>query len=437
MNLIGKAVHSKKYGAGHITDLSGTEFVVSFIDKSVSYPLKKEVFTNQLTFDNSTNQEKILFYFENPDLREYDDWLDYWDNQIKEQENRHLHQYNYSRPTSSSNGLSTPFKLREATLDIRTMLYLDVYDDFYTLFHQVQTVYLDLARSKILEYKKSKTKMSRKEFVTEINICAKSQVAQLCNPVLQKYTYLFLDPPSEFHRDSFDYNRFSLEVLPDENISFDIFSFYSFLYRIKQVIVSAAKYQDISLKTKSTPQVWKVLMDHLALILEKSLNDVVIDSSKPEMTDGELYVYDRLYSTTCHKESHPVEQAVYITPRMFEPSYIKLPAHYCKHCKKHLIGIRTLNLYEDTYGKLLVEREYMDDIHNDYDGFALESKLHRYGYNVRQGIYTDEERHLILMSLIDNNRMSYWEICKTLEQNIQMFYDYPNHDQAILKWQAD
>lgn len=437
MNIIGKAVHSKKYGAGRITNQSDTELVVAFIDKSVSYPLKKEVFINQLTFDNSIDQEKILDYFDYPDLCEYDDWLEYWDKRIKEQENRPSYLYRPSKQTSSSD-FSTPFKYRDATFNIRTMLYLDVYDDFYALFHQVQNVYLDLARSKVLEYKKKKTRISCEEFVAEINNYAIPQASKLCTPVLQRYSYLFLDPPNEFQQDSFDYHRFSLEVLKqDENIGFDIFSFYSFLYRIKQLIVSAAKNQDILLKAKSTPQIWKVLMEHLALILEEALNNVTLEPNTAEPTDGELIVYDRLYSTTCHKESHPVVPSVFIAPQIFKPTLIKLPVHYCEQCKKHLIGIRTLDLYEDTFGKLLAEREYIDDNVNDYDGFALESRLHRYGYNVRQGIYTEEDRQMILMSLIDNNRMNYWEICKTLEQNIQMFYDYPNHQQAIQKWKED
>ena len=147
------------------------------------------------------------------------------------------------------------------------------------------------------------------------------QVEKLCTPILAT---VFLSLPGSSKRVPARFIStivvFLFDVLiTDKDISFDIFRFHSFLYRIKQLIVSAAKNQIISLKTKSSSQVWKVLMEHFAFILEKSLSDVVIDSSKPEMTDGELYVYDRLYSTTCHKESHPVEQVVYITPRMFEP----------------------------------------------------------------------------------------------------------------------
>ena len=437
MKIIGKAVYSEKYGVGRITDQNDSEFIVSFINKSVSYPLKKEVFINQLTFDNAAVQEKILDYFDHPELPEYDDWLEYWNKKIEEQEKRPSYLYRSSKQTSSS-GLSTPFKYREDKFNIQTMLYLDIYDDFYTLFRQAQTIYLDLARNEVQKYKKYNARIRREDFVREINTYAKPQVSELCTPVLQRYSYLFLDPPHEFRRDSFDYRRFSLEVLKvNEATDFDIFSFSYFLYRIKQLIVSAAKNQDISLNNKSTSQIWRVLMERLTLVLETALNDATLEPSTTEPTDGELFVYDRLYSTTCHKESHPVVQTIFIAPRIFESSFIKLPVHFCEHCKKYLIGIRTLDLYEDTFGKLLAEREYIDDNLNDFNGFALESKLHRYGYNVRQGIYTEEERHLILMSLIDNDRISYWEICKTLEQNIQMFYDYPTHQQAIQKWQED
>lgn len=74
---------------------------------------------------------------------------------------------------------------------------------------------------------------------------------------------------------------------------------------------------------------------------------------------------------------------------------------------------------------------------SNFIGFQQESKLHQYGYNVIDGKLSSDERLDLLISLIESKRMSYIEICSTIENNIQIFSSSYRHQLAVRKWKDD
>lgn len=69
--------------------------------------------------------------------------------------------------------------------------------------------------------------------------------------------------------------------------------------------------------------------------------------------------------------------------------------------------------------------------------FSAESKLHSLGYNVIKGNMSETERERLLIHLIDNNLISYVELCATIEQNINIFKNSYIHRFAVEEWKTD
>ena len=108
--------------------------------------------------------------------------------------------------------------------------------------------------------------------------------------------------------------------------------------------------------------------------------------------------------------------------------------------KKLLKGEGNINEYEKIYGKMLImKRKYSEaiDKENTFEGFNVESPLHQYGYNVRADGLSELERQKLLIGLIETKRLTYLEICRTIEQSINLLQNSPQYAQAVLKWRKD
>lgn len=68
----------------------------------------------------------------------------------------------------------------------------------------------------------------------------------------------------------------------------------------------------------------------------------------------------------------------------------------------------------------------------------IESRLHRYGYNVSsvKGL-TSKQREVILSCIIDNKIMSKTEICSHLDYLIKRSSNVARLQEALTKWEND
>ena len=112
---------------------------------------------------------------------------------------------------------------------------------------------------------------------------------------------------------------------------------------------------------------------------------------------------------------------------------VTFPVHYCTHCQKYFIGEKTLQLFEKNYGKMRIVRKAMGES-DDFSGeLNAESKLHQLGYNVSDG-KSDEERQALLKYLLKKNYISYFEMARIIEWNINHAQNKPY---ARPKWESD
>ena len=102
-----------------------------------------------------------------------------------------------------------------------------------------------------------------------------------------------------------------------------------------------------------------------------------------------------------------------------------------------MIGEYTLRLYQKSYGTLLLEKRTADQALDAFYLLNTESKLHTLGYNVSEGVYTEKDRHDLLIMLLNEKYITYYEICSTIEDNIKRFSSQVKYINAVQKWKND
>lgn len=153
----------------------------------------------------------------------------------------------------------------------------------------------------------------------------------------------------------------------------------------------------------------------------------------------ELIVYHSLNTISCRIKGHEIVSGKRIVSPASNPKQsVFLPIHICKTCHKEFVGNQTYQAFIKEYGRLLIKpcADYTNGS-SEYDCFPPESKLHMLGYNVREDEMTENERHILLLQLLNNNCISYFEACRDIEQAIRLFSGRPKYETSIMKWKKD
>ena len=155
-------------------------------------------------------------------------------------------------------------------------------------------------------------------------------------------------------------------------------------------------------------------------------------------------VFKALHLITCCLNNHEIENEVVAVKTCSDSQVVRLPVHRCKTCGRLFLGQQTLEVYEQKYGQLDFDFRYDN---NWLDGCTItdsydyehngESKLHQLGYNVIENYYTEEKRHEILVNLLENGKITYFEICRDIEHAIRIFTNVATHQEAVRKWKED
>ena len=151
----------------------------------------------------------------------------------------------------------------------------------------------------------------------------------------------------------------------------------------------------------------------------KDCQDISVENSAK--TDNTLYIFDNLICISCYKKNHPIVPARYVAVVAKNAKKISLPVHYCTCCNRFFIGAKTLSVFEKLFGKLIIEKKDISEMESGFGYFSPESNLHALGYNVIDGKLTENERERLLIYLVENDLISYAELCATIEQNINIF----------------
>lgn len=144
----------------------------------------------------------------------------------------------------------------------------------------------------------------------------------------------------------------------------------------------------------------------------------------------------------CINKGHEISDIIIQVPVVYENGEVDfetLSATYCEQCQKYIvlksdfdnvIGIILCKVIDETY-----------ESKNSSDGFYLEdrqSKLYQHGYHAQsKNALTEEQRHIILSSLLKSQIMKKGEICSYLNDLIERYKNNHKFSEAIKKWEDD
>lgn len=327
-------------------------------------------------------------------------------------------------------------------LTVKSLAIIGILDDFYNLYFSIKKIYEVQREKYINENGKGYPLLSK----TWDELCAKS-VRKEFEPYLQKYLYLYTSGYEEIFANTYAFQDFSFidkakttaKFAKESPFILGFKSFSDFLIEFQMVITCLDYRKNYINNPKHTiQQSWTNINDRINSNVKKHIEEYV-NSENIEFGDvrNVLYIFDRLSNVYCYKEGHEIIPTRFVATVVKTAKKITIPVHYCTVCKKYFIGAKTLAVFEKTFGKLILERKSIDEMNSKFIGFGAESKLHQLGYNVIEGNLSEEERKELLIYLLENDFITYVELCATIEQNISLFQHSVRHKLAVEKWKVD
>lgn len=164
---------------------------------------------------------------------------------------------------------------------------------------------------------------------------------------------------------------------------------------------------------------------------------IIPNSSTQPPTKQPLYLYYALNNIGCKQNKHSIISKKYYIQHIDGKNTIVIPVHYCENCKRYLCGQFSFSLFKEFFGKLIVDIRNLSPHTGNEWHMQNESKLHQLGYNVIEGELTASERKNILISIMESNQLTFFEIVATIEQNIRIFETNYRMRNAVKKWKND
>ncbi len=302
-------------------------------------------------------------------------------------------------------------------------------DDFYDLYIKIEEIYSDEVE-KIKRGNESNGSYNPSK-VNDSLQCSK-EVRDAFEPVLQKYLILFSDENRKIHANPHAFKKINfLHYIKYEKVTF--ITFKEFLKEFEDVVCRILYKWRLQEKPKYLFEaICRETEHHLRESLKKYKKVSIDETGECLPTDAPLFIFRNLSRTACHIYRHRIVPETFTADFAAMSGKILLPVHYCENCKHYFIGAETLKLYEKNYGKLLVQKRKMD-VCDSFLNLRLESILHEFGYNVSDG-KTEKERQQLLIRLLETGKVTYDDITRCIEFNIQMHWDKPV---ALEKWKHD
>ena len=330
----------------------------------------------------------------------------------------------------------------EVSLTKKNLAIIGALDEFYDLYCEIKNIYETHRKQYLREDTKKFPLLSR----TWDDLCIKD-VRKRFEPLLNKYLYLFTSGYDRIYANAYAFQEFSFIDKEKSVAKFNgegpfILSYKSFSDFLVEVMIIITvldhRYNYINDNKSTIQQSWTRINENIERIVEVNIAKCEgVDIDCEEDTKEILYIFDKLSSTSCYKNEHPVVAARYVAVVAKTGKKISLPVHFCDYCKKYFIGAKTLSVFEKYFGKLVIEKRDISEMEFKFGCFSAESKLHSLGYNVVRGNMTDEERKQLLVYLLENKMIKYVELCATIEQNISIFKNSYRHKLAVEKWRTD
>ena len=330
---------------------------------------------------------------------------------------------------------------KKCALTSKDLALLGALDDFYALYFKI----FDELMQEMIEHTKSK--MEKKGEVYDgridfyLNDEMKRRVRRHFNPVLNKNVNLFTNEYESFRANKGEFKNFQYFFAQGgqyRRATFQEFCqsiewiYIDTIYKWKQQINPNIRLDNVENDVNTRLQILAAMREK-EILNKKCFEEQGID-------DETLYLVRALPMIRCYQEKHEIIAKRFCAKILNGGGVVILPTHYCTECKKFFIGDKTLAEYEKQFGKILVRTQrYLtqEKEASAFDGFNPESRLHQYGYNVKANELTELERQRILIALIKSGKITYYEICQTIEQCINLFQSQTKYAQAVKKWEKD
>lgn len=173
-------------------------------------------------------------------------------------------------------------------------------------------------------------------------------------------------------------------------------------------------------------------------IVEQKKKEYLLPNPRNDLeTKGTLFLYDLLLNTACYRQKHQVIPRIYYAKAETQGGIVALPAHYCSDCNKFFMGQLSYSMFSKCFGGFKVQTERERSSGLCFDNFQAESKLHKLGYTVKAGILSEEERQSLLVSAYEGKKLTFFDICSTIERDIAIFENNEHFENAVEKWKND
>lgn len=146
-----------------------------------------------------------------------------------------------------------------------------------------------------------------------------------------------------------------------------------------------------------------------------------------------VYVYFRL-TNTCVRYNHEIETVTAKTTNAKNGESIEVNVFHCLNCDRYFINYEALQEYI-TRGIFPAFNYSM--VRDPSSAMKEASELMLYGYNVREGVLSTDERHSVLSWIIDSGLMTKANIIKDLEFKVRYNGNKVGNEKARMKWQDD
>jgi len=334
-----------------------------------------------------------------------------------------------------------PYYYKKRAFNASNLALLGALDDFYDAYCQIR----DLYDAKITECLQELPE-GKLLWPDTVDRLLQTSVRKICEPIINKHLDLFTGYPNHIFCTAYGFKTFSfykLDTPPEDRVrlvlKFKHISFSEFLKEIEfattRILYNWVK-KNVT-KYHSLEKMCADIDERIDAKAAKKLRDYRISAITEAPTDAILYLFDNLSSTACYQKNHPIVPAHFVADMVDGSGQVILPVHYCNYCNKYFIGTKTLALFEKCFGKFVVQKKFLAEDSSGFSSFRQESLLHQLGYNVIDGNMGDLDRQNLLAYLLDHGKISYVEICVTIEQNIRLFQNSYRHQLAIAKWKSD
>lgn len=315
-------------------------------------------------------------------------------------------------------------------LNSKNLALLGLLDECHQLYSNIEDVYVNE-----FEHTRSPLQVQEKTM---------PKIRKLLDAFLSETTYLFTQDYLYLHPNSDAMRKamFFLDIKHTKPLHIEcrMVSFSTFLKTLHEFVAS------ILCRRKSHDHIY-ISKEKAIELINENIISLVKRSAKlsadfspiqENQAANQLIVFKSLSLISCNIKTHDVVSDWIFVKALKNGQIIRLPVHVCKTCGRIFVGRETLNVFEEIYGKLLVrkiaDRDYGDAYNYMING---ESELHQYGYNVVEGMLSENERHHLLVTLLKERKLTQFQIVRDIEKAIQIFDDDYRFVNAVSKWKSD